>query len=132
MVGTASRQLLHIRRQQNSCDVFLVRGEVGQGHKLGTVVGLDELPDKYVSLHGISNGLGSKAKQIERKPYSIVRCTEECSIAGDGDAGHGNLFLRNKLVRAGVLGQIPEPDTSCTVAADDFPLIRMDHNISRW
>jgi hypothetical protein len=50
VVGAAGGQLLHVRREQDPGDVLLVRGEVGHGHQLGPLEGLDELPDEDIAL----------------------------------------------------------------------------------
>lgn len=50
MVGTAGGQLLDIGREEDAGDVLLVCREVGQGDELGSVVGLEKLPDKDIAL----------------------------------------------------------------------------------
>lgn len=50
MVGTAGGQLLDIGREEDAGNVLLVCREVGQGDELGSVVGLEKLPDKDIAL----------------------------------------------------------------------------------
>lgn len=50
VVGRAGRQLLDVRGEEDPRDVLLVGGEVGDGLELGAVEGLDQGPDKDITL----------------------------------------------------------------------------------
>lgn len=50
MIGAACGQLLYIWREEDSCDIFFMGVEVGDGEELGAVEGLDKLPNEHVAL----------------------------------------------------------------------------------
>lgn len=55
VIGATGSELFHVRREEDAGDVLLVGAEVGHGEKLGTIVGLKELPDKNVSLKQLAS-----------------------------------------------------------------------------
>ncbi len=59
VVGAARGELLDVGREQDPGDVLLVGRELGQGHRLGALKGLDELPHEYVALEKSINGCGA-------------------------------------------------------------------------
>lgn len=61
--------------------------------------------------------------------YRVCPRAEGGSVTGDGDARDGYIFLWDQLMRAVVLGQVPDADAAAAVAADDLALVRMDHHI---
>ena len=61
--------------------------------------------------------------------YRIVGCAEKSAVGRNRHAGHGDLFLGNELVGAGVLGQVPEANAAAPIAADNLALVRMDNDI---
>ena len=67
---------------------------------------------------------------MRRGDAHIVVCrTEQRSITGDRDTGYRHLLLGNQLMGACILGQVPEPDAPCSIAADDLALVGMDYHI---
>lgn len=61
--------------------------------------------------------------------YIVVCRTEQRSVAGDRNTGYRHLLLGNQLVGACVLGQVPEPDAPCSVAANNLALVGVDYDI---
>lgn len=65
----------------------------------------------------------------EQKTYSIVSSAQHRAIARHGHAGHRNIVLGDKLVRAFVLSQIPNANISSAVTANELTLIWVDDHI---
>lgn len=64
VVGAARRELLDVRREKDSRDVFLVRGELGNRDELGAFVGLDQGPDEDVALRVVDRVLARVAMNV--------------------------------------------------------------------
>lgn len=109
MVGATSGQFLDVWREENARDALLVSVELGNWQELSSIIGLDKVPDKNVAL--------------------VVRSTEQRAIASYGDARDGDVLLWDKLVRAIVLGKIPNAHASVSIAADDLALVGVNHDI---
>ena len=130
VVGAAGGELLDVWREEDAGYVFLVRGEVGDRKELCSIEGLDQLPDEDVALFYCKLALGQGEHDTDGTDI-VVRSTQQRSIACNRNAGDGHVLLRDQLVRAVVLRQVPHAHASAAVARDDFPLIRVDHNIIR-
>lgn len=65
----------------------------------------------------------------DRVAYVIVGRAQESAISGNSDARHAHILLRNQLVTAAVLSQIPDLDTAGAVAADDLALVGVNDDV---
>jgi hypothetical protein len=61
--------------------------------------------------------------------YSIVPSADHTPITRNCDARHANIILRDQLVTALVLTEIPDPHVSTAITTNQLPLVRMDHHI---
>lgn len=61
--------------------------------------------------------------------YSVVARAQERSVAGYSNAGDRDVVLRNQLMRAFILAQIPDPNVPTAIAADQLALVRVDNHI---
>lgn len=61
--------------------------------------------------------------------YIVVGGAQQGAIGCHSDTGHAHILLRNQLVAAIVLGEIPDLDTAGAVAADDLALVGVDDDI---
>ena len=59
----------------------------------------------------------------------FVSRTQERPIAGNAHTVHCDVILRNQLVSANALSQVPDSDDASTIATDELTLIGMDHNV---
>lgn len=109
VVSRAGCKLLGIGREQDSRNVLFVGVEVGYGLEVGAVKGLDEGPDEDVAI--------------------VVGRAQQGTVSRHCDTRHAHILLRNQLMTAIVLGQIPDLDTTRAVAADDLALVRVDDHI---
>ena len=75
------------------------------------------------------SGLRSRVGGETGVAYSVITRTQQSAIAGDGHAGDGDVFLRDELVGAFVLAQVPDADIPPAIARDQLPLIRMNDHI---
>lgn len=64
--------------------------------------------------------------------YRVVSSTKKGAVGCYSDTGHGYLILRNELVGAGVLSQIPEPNATTPVTTNDLALVWMNHHVVDW
>lgn len=55
--------------------------------------------------------------------YVVVGGAQQGAVRGDGNARDGDVLLRDQLVGAAVLGEVPDPHAAGPVAADDLALV---------
>lgn len=65
----------------------------------------------------------------EANTHHIVSRNEHAPVSSYSDTPHWNIILRNQLMRALVLTQIPNPNIPRLIATDQFALVRMDNHI---
>lgn len=75
---------------------------------------------------------GWQVEDGESSTYSIVARAQHCTITSNCDTCHAHIILRDKLVRALILSQIPDPHVSSSVTANEFSLIWVDDHIIDW
>src|SRR5690349_19625356 len=69
---------------------------------------------------------------MEGMTYCVVYGTHHAPIASHRDTGHTHIILRDQLVAALVLAQIPDAHIAATVTADQLALVRMNDDIIDW
>lgn len=61
--------------------------------------------------------------------YKVVSGSEQGPIAGNADAGHGDILHWDKLVGAFALAQIPDANVSASITTDKLALVGMNNHI---
>lgn len=61
--------------------------------------------------------------------HGVIGSAEQRAVAGDGHARDGHVLLRDQLVGAIVLRQVPNADAAHAVTGDDFALVRVDDDV---
>lgn len=61
--------------------------------------------------------------------HRVIGSAQKGTVARNGNARYGLLLLRDDLVRAVILRQVPDPHAAAPIAADDLALIRVDDDV---
>ena len=59
----------------------------------------------------------------------VVSCCEEGAVAGDADAGDGDVVFGDELVSALIVTEVPYHDYTSTIGTDEFALVGVDDHI---
>jgi len=129
VVGGAGCEVADVGGKQDAVDVLVVGQKASNRDEGGDVAVLDHAPDVDVALVRGSAWNLEINETCRRGAYRVVPSAEKRTIARHGHTSHRDIILRNELVSALVFAQVPDPDISSTVTANEFALIRMNDNI---
>ena len=63
------------------------------------------------------------------KTYVVIGSAQQSAVTSHSDTGDRDIFLGDELVRAVVLGQVPDTNAAAAVAADDLALVGVDDDV---
>jgi hypothetical protein len=112
VVGAAGCEVPDVGREEDSSDVSAVSCEAAHRNQRGEVSILDHTPNEDTS--------------------SIVAGTQHGPIRSNSDAGNRDVVLRNQLMTAFVLAQIPDSYCARAIATNEFSLVWVDDHVVDW
>jgi hypothetical protein len=113
----------HVWGQEHSGYVGAVGGEAAHGDERGNVAVLDHAPNKDTALLTPLARISAPHRASLATTYGVVAGAQHCPVAGDSHRRNRHIVLRDELVTALVLAQVPDTHCPGAIATDQFALI---------